>query len=227
MEDDDFKEYLENNKKELELNKLVSKIENSLGESRSLFIKGKMYRPMKKKRTRYDKKKDHIQITTMQREHDFLKFYAVVKHWACFEFNLKAEELELLLYFYSEPIFTRREFNTYSKAILLKAKKIERFIENGLIEEAPGNEKIVKSLDKVYKLTFKCLRRINAVYKKLTLAEQIDTDSKNNRMFVDSATTYREKNMRQLIIDMNKRRADIINGNNLNYLDDDIKREEG
>jgi len=227
-----FKEFLNEHKTEIERSKKFAKIESDLNDPTSKIIK-KKYRPMKRSGERKTKK-DYIKVLSTRGDHDYLKFYSVVKFWASTEYNISVEDIELLFYFYSEPVFTKREFVTYSKATLFKIKNIEDFIKDGLIEEMDGNDKIKTKLNKVYKLSKGGKRKVASIYKKLSMDEGIDQTRKNNKIFIDKGATNKDKNMRQLVIDMNRRRESLMNGDYKHYFEDDIlekqitaKKEEG
>jgi hypothetical protein len=218
---DDFKSFLKQNKEKL---KIQSAVDNYLNDYSSDALKAKKVRPMRRKTYRKDKHKGKIVVITNNREYDFLKYYFLVKTWASVRYNLKYEEIEFLMYFYSETFFTNKDFDIYAKAILNKSKKIDRFVDLGLIEMLSGQEKVVKRTNKCYRLTHKCKHMIMSIYRKLVLEESIEENPMNNPLFLNISTSYKEKRIRELIKDMNDRRSKLLKGDTLNYLPDDIKK---
>jgi hypothetical protein len=219
----DFKSFLKQNKESL---KVKNAIEEHLNDIRSDLDKKKRLRPMRRKIDRAKNKKDKISVFTNNREYDFLKYYFLVKTWASVRYNLRYEEIEFLMYFYSEAFFSNKDFDIYAKAILNKGKSIGRFVELGLVEIIPNQDKVVKRTNKCYRLTHKCKHMIMSIYRKMVLEEFIDENPMNNPLFLNHSTSYKDKRIRALIKDMNDRRSRLIDGDTLNYLPDDIKKKE-
>jgi DNA-binding MarR family transcriptional regulator len=221
---DDFKSFLKENQQKL---KIESAIDRHLNDYSSDLSKGKKLRPMKRKYPRKNKNEGKVIVVTNNREYDFLKYYFLVKTWASVRYGLRYEEIEFLMYFYSETHFSNKDFDIYARAILNKKKNISRFVDMGLIEMLPGQEEVVKRTNRCYRLTHKCKRVIMSIYKKLVLEESIDENPMNNPLFLNHSTSYKDKRIRELIKDMNYRRSKLMSGDTLNYLPDDIKKKEG
>lgn len=218
---DDFKSFLKENKDTL---KIESAIEKHLNDRKSDEIKSKTVRPMKRKGYRKDAHKGKVVVITNNREYDFLKYYFLVKTWASIRYGLKYEEIEFLMYFYSEQFFSNKDFDIYAKAILNKGKSVTRFVDMGLVEKLPNQENVVKRTNVYYRLTHKCKHMIISIYRKLVLEECIDENPMNNPLFLNVGTSYKDKRVRELIRDMNYRRSKLLEGDTLNYLPDDIKK---
>lgn len=226
----DFKDFLKENEKTLNEEKALSEIKDFLIKpiSEGTIQKAKKYRPMKRKYERSKSnpyKKKNVKVITARREFDFMKFYGIVKRWASVQYSLSIDEIEMLMYFYSEPIFTKKEFDIYNKAMLHKNKQIQRFIDIGMIEGMPGNTTIKVAGNRLYRLTMKANRRVSSIYKKLTLQEEISEYSSTNKFFRLYETSYKDKRVAGLMIEYNKRRNEIINGGSGIYLEDEIERE--
>lgn len=218
---DDFKSFLKENNESLRIENSVNK---HLYDIDSDILRSKKVRPMRRIKNNKRKHEGKIRIITKNRENDFMKYYFLVKTWASVKYNLKSDEIEFLMYFYSESYFSAKDFNIYSKAILRKGKSIGKFIELDLIELLPNQEKVVSDKYRLYRLTYKCKRAIASIYKKLVLEEPIDESPTNNPLFLNHSTSYKDKRVRALIKDMNDRRKSLIDGDLLNYLPDDIKK---
>ncbi len=226
----DFKDFLQENEKTLNEEKVLSEIKDFLTKpiSEGTIQKAKKYRPMKRKYERSKKttyKKKNVKVLTANREFDFMKFYGIVKKWASLQYNLTIDEIEMLMYFYSETVFTKKEFDIYNKAMLHKNKQIQRFIDMEMIEGMPGNSTIKVAGNRLYRLTMKANRRVSSIYKKLTMQEEISEYSSSNKFFRLYETSYKDKRVAGLMIEYNKRRNDIINGVSKIHLEDEIERE--
>jgi hypothetical protein len=226
----DFKDFLQENEKTLNEEKVLSEIKDFLTKpiSEGTIQKAKKYRPMKRKYERSKNnpyKKKNVKVITANREFDFMKFYGIVKRWASVQYSLTIDEIEMLMYFYSEPLFTKKEFDIYNTAMLHKNKQIQRFIDIGMIEGLPGNTTIKVAGNRLYRLTMKANRRVSSIYKKLTLQEEISEYSSSNKFFRLYETSYKDKRISKLMIEYNKRRNEIINGGSGIYLEDEIERE--
>lgn len=226
----DFKDFLKENSKILEEEKKLSEIQDFLIKpvSQGTIQKAKKYRPMKRKYQRSKTatyKKKNVKVITANREFDFMKFYGIVKRWASVRYSLTIDEIEMLMYFHSEPLFTKKEFDIYNTAMLHKNKSIKRFIDMEMVEALPGNTMIKVAGNKLYKLTVKANRRVSSIYKKLTLQEEMSEYSSSNKFFRLYETSYKDKRIAKLMIEYNKRRNEILNGGSGIYLDDEITRE--
>ena len=225
----DFKDFLEQNDKILEADKKMSEIEDFLSKpiSDASVNKAKKYRPMRRKWERKSKvkyKKKNVKVITVNREFDFLKYYGIVKRWASVRYELTIDEIEMLMYFHTEQIFSKKDFDIYNTAMLNKKKHIKRFIDIGLVEPMKGNTVIKVSGNKLYRLTIKANKRVVSIYKKLTLQEGISESGSSNKFFNQYETSYKDKRIAKLMIEFNKRRNEIINGGTGIYLEDEIER---
>lgn len=226
----DFKDFLEQNEKTLKEEKVLSEINSFLIKpiADSTIHKAKKYRPMKRKYERSKKrplKKKVVKVISCNREFDFMKFYGIVKRWASVMYDLTIDEIEMLMYFYSEPLFSKKEFDVYNSAMLQKNKSIKRFIDLGLIEALPGNTMIKVAGNRLYRLTIKANRRVSSIYKKLTMQEEISEYSSSNKFFNSYETSYKDKRIAKLMVEYNKKRNEILNGGLGNHLEDEITRE--
>jgi hypothetical protein len=227
---DSFKDFLLENQEELKKQRAISQVKEFLIKpiSEGSIQKKRKYRPMKRRgeRTVTKKyKKKNVKIITANREFDFMKFYGIVKRWASVQYNLTIDEIEMMMYFYSEPLFTKKEFDIYNTAMLHKNKSIKRFVDMGIVDSLPGNSSIKVAGNRLYKLSVQANRRVASIYKKLTLQDSISEIPANNKFFRDCETSYKDKRIAKLMIEYNNRRAEIINGGNGVYLEDEIKRE--
>lgn len=114
-------------------------------------------------------------------EHDWLKYFRVVRFWVRETYGIKYPELEMLLFLYGENLFTRRDFDKFDK---LMSWNVERF--NGLVRDGwviKWRERYARTESDLYTLSFKAKRIINSVYKKLAGDEIISENPNKNPLF--------------------------------------------
>lgn len=203
----DFKDFLKENEQTVNSEKIVSEIASFLRESSKIAVDNKKkYRPMKRK---YQKRTIDRKTILVDREFDILKYYGIVKRYFAIVNGLTFDEIEMMMYFYSEPIFTKKEFDIYCKACMGRGKQLHRFLELGLVEAMPGNDKIKTSTKKLYRLTKKANLKVSDIYKKLLMINEFE-----DRHFEGVAKHYESglKNeiVAGLMIEYNKRRSELL-----------------
>ena len=68
------------------------------------------------------------------RELNLLKYYRLIRRWACKTYNLKNADLELLIYLDCKERFTRNEFIDGSYTMSWDKNRWERLRQEGWIE---------------------------------------------------------------------------------------------
>ena len=203
----DFKDFLRENEETIKSQKIVSEIDSFLRESSKIVVdEKKKYRPMKRK---YGKRSIEKKTLLVDRKFDFLKYYGIVKRYFAIVNGLTFDEIEMLMYFHSEPIFTKKEFYIYTKACMGTNKQLDRFLKLGLVEAMPGNDKIKVSTKRLYRLTKKANLKVIDIYKKLLMIEEFE-----DRHFEGVVKHYESglKNevVASLMLEYNKRRSELI-----------------
>lgn len=136
---------------------------------------------------------------------NFLKYWRVVRYWALRKYGISVEKLEVLLYLYDIPLFTRSDFKRFEGLLTWDKNRMNDYIEEGYIgvwRDHVGYKKQAK----MYELTTKSKRICNEVYKKLTQEAAIPETKQNNPIFVGNG--YADRMYRKLIIQMNKVREE-------------------
>ena len=131
---------------------------------------------------------------------DCLKYWRVIRYFIKSKYGLTTSDLDMLLFLYSEDIFSKEKFDEFDSLLSWNEDRFDRLLRDGWIEVFRKRRKKHKSL---YGLTFKTQRVISSIYKKLS-GEEIPTD-KNHRMFAKNVK-YSDKVYRNMIIEMNKLR---------------------
>lgn len=131
---------------------------------------------------------------------DYLKYWRVVRRYVKSRYKLKQDDLEMLLFLYSEGYFRSSKFREFERILGWDKNRFNRLIEEGWIEVfRKANTNGGKAA--IYKLPIKTTRMIQSVYRKLN-GEEITTDYRDNPMFLRNVS-YNDKVYRNMIIDMN------------------------
>lgn len=142
-----------------------------------------------------------------KRVHDELKWWRVVRYWAKRKWGISTEDLELILFLYSEDLFTRKEFSNFNGILTWDKERLNEFINKGLVV-VWREHKGYKQRSKLYTLSLKAKRMCAEVYKKLHQEESISEHHQNNPIF--KGVNYTDKRYRKIIKMMNKKRDDLL-----------------
>jgi len=173
----------------------------------------------------YKRKENRIFVVTSVREWDFLKYYTLVEYWAMTEFEWSRDDLNMLLFLYSEEYFTREMFHEFADVILGKKNTLNSFITRGFVERLDNIDKssgVAIKIKDVYRLTFKVKRMIRCVYDRVLLKTQISESNKKTKIFRVNKASYKDKRYASLIVKMNERGKAILNGETKHIKDDFI-----
>jgi hypothetical protein len=129
---------------------------------------------------------------------DCLKYWRVIRYFIKSKYGLTTSDLDMLLFLYSEDIFSKEKFDEFDSLLSWNEDRFDRLLRDGWIEVFRKRRKKHKSL---YGLTFKSQRVISSVYKKLS-GEEIPTSLNNNPIFVKNVK-YSDKAYRKMILEMN------------------------
>ena len=145
----------------------------------------------RKLRVNYDRKEP---------SNDYLKYWKVVKHWARAYYNLKTADIEMMLFLYSEGLFTRKQFEEFNEIMSWDKMRFQKLLKDKWI--IIWRERIGKQ-SKLYELGFKGKRVVASIYKKLNMEETISESPYRNPIFKNN-TKYSNKIHRKIIKEMNK-----------------------
>ena len=134
------------------------------------------------------------------RELNLLKYYRLVRKWACKTYNLKDADLELLIYLDCKSRFTRNNFIDGSYTYSWDKNRWERLRREGWIEVwRHRNRTTIKY--SIYKTSFKSSQLISRIYRILLGEEDIPTSERN--VFYNNKS-YTDKVFNKSIDDMIK-----------------------
>lgn len=95
---------------------------------------------------------------------DYLKYWRIVKHYVKVRYNINQQDLEMLLFLYSEEYFSRAKFIEYGRTMSWDRTRLKRMIDEGWIEIFRPYKNFKKA---IYTLSYKSKRLIHEIYKKL------------------------------------------------------------
>ena len=132
------------------------------------------------------------------RDLQILKYYRLVRKWACKTYGLKDADLELLIYLSHKGRFTRNEFIEGVYTYSWDKERWERLRKAEWIEVwRHRNRTTIKY--SVYKTSFKCNHLVSRIYRILAGEEDLPTYEKS--VFYENKT-YTDKVYNKAIDDM-------------------------
>ena len=122
------------------------------------------------------------------RELKLLKYYRLIRKWACKTYNLKDADLELLIFLDCKERFTRNEFIDGSYTMSWDKNRWERLRQEGWIETwRHRNRTTIKY--SIYKTSFKCSQLISRIYRIMLGQEDLPTSERSvfyeNKSYTD------------------------------------------
>ena len=112
------------------------------------------------------------------RDIKILKYYRIVRRWACRQYDLKDADLELLIYLDCKGLFTREDFINGVYTYTWDKHRWERLRNKGWIDVwRERNRKDSKYA--IYKVSVKTKHMINRIYKILLGQEDIPVTQSN------------------------------------------------
>ena len=136
----------------------------------------------------------------MTQKNDYLKYWRVIKYFTQVKYKLKAGDLDMLLFLYSEKYFGKQKFNEFNELLPWDVKRFNKLLRDGWItvfRKRQGNKKTL------YEISYKGKRMISSIYKKLS-GEEIPMGESANPMFAKNVS-YTDKVYRNMIKQMNKK----------------------
>ena len=137
--------------------------------------------PKLKKKVLYRKEKV---FRKKESDHDFLKNWSIVKKWAVVNNNLKPAEIDMLLFLYSEKLFTRQQFRDFSNFLSWDRQRFNNLLKNdwiyvwrkGAMHEA-----------NLYDVSYKGKKLVSSMYRILLGLDPIPSSPRRNVAFRSTA----------------------------------------
>jgi|TARA_R100000353_G_scaffold162435_1_gene122627 hypothetical protein len=122
------------------------------------------------------------------RDLKILKYYRLVRKWACKTYELTDSDLELLIYLDCKERFTRKEFIDGTYTYSWDKNRWERLRQQGWIEVwRHRNRTSIKY--SIFKTSYKCSQLISRIYRILLGEEDLPTSERSvfykNKSYTD------------------------------------------
>jgi len=130
-----------------------------------------------------------------QPKNDYLKYWKVVKQWAKVKYDVGTADIEMMLFLYSEGLFTQKQFEEYNEIMSWDKNRFHNLLKDKWIivwRKRKGRE------GTLYELGFRGKRLCASIYKKLNMEETVSEDRRRNPIF-DPNATYSHKVYRKII----------------------------
>lgn len=134
------------------------------------------------------------------REMNLLKYYRLVRKWACKTYNLKDADIELLIYLDCKKQFTRNDFINGVYTYSWDKARWERLRRDGWIDVWRKRNRTTMKTN-IYSTSYKCKSLINRIYRILLAEEDLPTSARST--FYKNKT-YTDKVYNKAIDDMIK-----------------------
>ena len=131
--------------------------------------------------------------------YDYLKYWRTIRYWIKAKYKLTTPDIEMLLFLYSENMFTKTKFKRFEQIMSWDVNRCDKLLRDDWIHvwrKRKGKEATL------YELTYKSKRIVTLIYKKLN-GEEIAETAHSNPLFRNDAS-YMDKVYRQSIVEMNK-----------------------
>lgn len=131
--------------------------------------------------------------------YDYLKYWRTIRYWIKAKYKLTTPDIEMLLFLYSENMFTKTKFKRFEQIMSWDVNRFDKLLRDDWIHvwrKRKGKEATL------YELTYKSKRIVTLIYKKLS-GEEIAETAHSNPLFRNDAS-YMDKVYRQSIVEMNK-----------------------
>ncbi len=92
---------------------------------------------------------------------NYLKYWRIVRYFINAKYGISQPDLEMLIFLYDEPYFTKAKFKEFNKVFSWDKDRFERLRRNGWIEKVSVQS---KSRLGVYNLTYQAKRIVAYAY---------------------------------------------------------------
>ena len=119
---------------------------------------------------------------------NLLKYYRLIRKWACKTHDLKDADLELLIYLDCKVHFTRNDFIDGAYTYSWDKNRWERLRREGWIDVWRERNRTTMKYA-IYKTSFKCKNLIKRIYRIMLAEEDLPTSQRsvfyNNKTYTD------------------------------------------
>jgi len=131
-------------------------------------------------------------------DNDYLKYMKVVRYWAMAKYDISPSHIDMLLYLYSEGLFTKDKFADYRKLMAWgESTFYDLFNEGWITKWRKQNPRLHESA--LFEVSYKGKKMVNSIYRKLNGEEKISQDPRYNPIFDDAVANSTDKIYRRAI----------------------------
>ena len=120
---------------------------------------------------------------------NLLKYYRLIRKWACKTYNLKDADLELLIYLDCKKHFTRNDFIEGVYTYSWDKNRWERLRREGWIDVWRERNRTTMKYA-IYKTSFKCQTLIKRIYRIMLAEEDLPTSEIPNMGFPNRGSLF-------------------------------------
>tara|TARA_R110000796_G_scaffold39772_1_gene98985 strand:- start:544 stop:954 length:411 start_codon:yes stop_codon:yes gene_type:complete len=124
-------------------------------------------------------------------KHDFLKHWRVVRYLIKKKYDLSQQDLELLLFLYSEGRFTKDDFDWYSTIVSWDVRRFIKLKKEGWVKQWRTNRGNRRA---IYELTHKGKTAMARVYRLLLGEEKFPESTRNPIYNPERSSEYKYLN---------------------------------
>ena len=128
------------------------------------------------------------------KELNLLKYYRIVRRWACKTNNLTSADLELLIYFDCIDLFSRQDYIDGIYTYSWDKDRWRRLVREGWIVVWRKRNKTTQKYN-IYKVSTKCKLLINKIYKILLGEADLPVGERHNHFM--KGLSYTDKVMKK------------------------------
>ena len=102
---------------------------------------------------------------------DYLKYWKVIRYYAKSKYGLTTADLDMIMFLKSEKYFSKDDFDEFNELLSWDKNRFESLRERDWIEvfrKRSGKKKAI------YQLSYKAVRVIGSIYKKLVTSVLLD-----------------------------------------------------
>jgi hypothetical protein len=142
------------------------------------------------------RKRENIVYYGRDTKYDFLKNWGMIRKWAIYQYGLKSSaDIDMLLFLYSEKLFTRTKFQEYASFMSWDRNRFDRLLRDGFISIWRKKKAGEYNL---YELSFQSKKMIASMYRKLIGLEPFPETPRRNKVMKPNAS-YSERMLAQAI----------------------------
>ena len=135
------------------------------------------------------------------KELNLLQHYRIIRKWASKTCNIKEADLELLFYLDAIDFFTKQDFKDGTYSYSWDNRRWNRLLKEGWIVVWRERNRTTQKYN-IYKVSFKCKRLINTMYKIMVGEEDIPISERRNKIM--RGQTYTDKVLITSVYNVNK-----------------------